>query len=224
METHMIACEMLRDELELAMEHTGIRPPVVWIEKGLHDAPQKLHEVLQNQILKVPEDCRQILLAMAYCGGAVEGLVSDTASLAIPRFDDCVRMFLSRVPGQWNGADLRTLYFTRQWIESDRYLLQDLDRYNRRYGEKRAKAMQRAMLSHYRSYCLIDTGAFDVTALESAARRDAARLELSFSTQPGSVRILEKLLRQSFDEEFYVTAPGQKLNWEQLLGQRNRRD
>ncbi len=220
METHLIACGMLRDELELAMAHTGIRPPVVWIEKGLHDNPKKLHEVLQNQILQVPEDCRLILLAMANCGGATNGLVSETASLAIPRFDDCIRMLLSREPGLWNGADLRTLYFTRQWMDSDRYLLRDLDQYHRRYGEKRAKAIQKAMLANYKSYGLIDTGAFDMAELEPAARRDAAQLELSFSVQPGSIRILEKLLRQSFDEEIYVAAPGQRLSQEQILGQR----
>ena len=223
MQTQLIACEMLRDELELAMEHTGIRPPVVWIEKGLHDSPQKLHETLQSRILQVPEDCRQILLAMAFCGGAVEGLVSETASLAIPRFDDCIRMLLSLEPGQWNAADPRTLYFTRQWMESDRYLPRDLDRYIRRYGEKRAKAMQKVLLAHYRRYCLVDTGAFDVASLEPGARRDAARLELSCAVEPGSVRILEKLLLQSFDEEFYVTSPGQKLTREQFLERRNRR-
>ena len=52
----LICCGMLWDELELAMEHTGRHPEIVWLEKGLHDSPAKLHQALQNEIdqLKKP--------------------------------------------------------------------------------------------------------------------------------------------------------------------------
>ena len=54
--THIIACEMLRDELELAMETTGISYPTIWMEKGLHDDPQKLRNSLQAQLDALPEN------------------------------------------------------------------------------------------------------------------------------------------------------------------------
>ena len=83
--------------------------------------PPKLRDTLQAQLNALPEDCELILFAMAYCGGAMDGLTSKTARLAAPRFDDCIRLLLSLEPEIRNGADSRSLYFNRQWLDSDRY-------------------------------------------------------------------------------------------------------
>ena len=205
-----IACEMLRDELELAMSRTGIHPAVIWVDKGLHDKPEKLRAVLQEKIDSL-RDCETVCLAMANCGGAVNGLFSRTSALAVPRFDDCVRMLLSVQPGVHNAADPRTLYYTRQWMDSLGHITREYDRYVARYGEEEALELMQLMLANYRRYCMIQTGAYDLTAWESQARQDAARLKLEYATQPGSVRVLEKLLRQQFDEEFCVVLPGEPL-------------
>lgn len=213
--THMIACEMLRDELELAMEATGVHPETTWLDKGLHDTPDRLRKALQEQINSL--DCDTILLAMALCGGALDGITSPRAVLAVPRFDDCIRILLSLEPGMRNAADPRSLYYTRQWMDSDGHIIQEQSRYVQRYGEKKARKIMRLMLANYRSYRLVDTGAYDLTALEPQARREAAALELEFGTQPGAIRILEKLLRQEFDAEFLVIRPGETLTQRMFL-------
>ena len=206
----MIACEMLRDELELAMAQTGVRPETVWLDKGLHDTPQNLRETLQRTIDALPP-CDTILLAMALCGGAMDGITSPRAMLAVPRFDDCIRMLLSVQPGLRNAADPHSLYFTRQWMDSDGHILRERSRYVQRYGEKKAKKIMHLMLANYESYRLVDTGAYDLAAWQTQARRDAAELGLAYGTQKGSVRVLEKLLRQEFDEEILVIRPGETL-------------
>ena len=215
--TYLIACEMLRDELELAMETTGISYPTIWMEKGLHDTPQKLRDALQAQLDALPADCDLVLFAMAYCGGAMDGLMSKTARLAAPRFDDCIRLLLSLEPGLHNGADARSLYFTRQWLTSDRYFFRDYESYIVRYGEKKAKKIIKLMLAHYEGYRMVDSGAYDVAAYEAEASEHAALLGLNYSVQPGSIRVLEKLLRQELDEEFCQAAPGEALTQRQFL-------
>lgn len=214
--THLIACEMLRDELELAMETTGIQYPTTWLDKGLHDTPDKLRRHLQDTIDSLP-DCDTVLLAMALCGGAVEGITGGSARLAIPRFDDCIRMLLSLEPGMRNAADIHSLYYTREWLTSDKHITGDQARYVQRYGEKKAKKYLRLLLANYTTYRMIATGAYDLAAIEEQARADAATLELAYDTQPGSIRILEKLLRQEFDGEFLVLQPGQSLTQRMFL-------
>jgi len=216
MKTHLIACEMLRDELELAMETTGIQYPTIWLDKGLHDRPENLRAVLQETIHGLT-DCDTILLAMALCGGALDGITGGSAVLAVPRFDDCIRLLLSVEPGMRNAADARSLYYTRQWLDSDKHITRDQERYIERYGEKKARKVLKLMLAHYTTYRMIDTGAYDMAALEERARADAAILDLAYATQPGSIRILEKLLRQEFDEEFLVIQPGQSLTQRMFL-------
>lgn len=216
MNTHLIACEMLRDEMELAMERTGIEYPTIWLDKGLHDTPDKLRASLQDKINQL-EKYDTILLAMALCGGALDGVCCSHATLAVPKFDDCIRIILSLEPGMRNAADARSLYYTRQWLDSTEHLTRQQEQYAEKYGPKKAKKIMKLLLANYKSYRMVETGAYDLSAWEDKARQDAASLELEYGTQKGSVRILEKLLRQEFDEEFLVVPPGQPLTQRMFL-------
>ena len=214
--TFLIACEMLWDEVHLAMERTGIEYPTIWLDKGLHDTPEKLRAALQDKLSQLKE-YDTILLAMALCGGALDGVSCDHARLVVPRFDDCIRIILSTEPGMRNAADARSLYYTRQWLDSAGHLTRQQEQYVEKYGEKKAKKIMRLMLANYKSCRMVDTGAYDLAEWEDRARSDAAALELEYGTQAGSVRILEKLLRQEFDEEFLVVGPGEALTQRMFL-------
>lgn len=213
----LIACEMLRDELELAMEECGVRPPVVWMEKGLHEYPDRLRRALQEEIDRLSPSCEHILLALAYCGGALDGLGSQDAALVAPRFDDCVRMLLSLEPGRRDYADCHCLYLTGQWLCSDCYLLREFEGYVERYGPKKARRIQQAMLCNYRGYRMIDTGAYSLADYRAAAQADAETLGLAYGEQRGSIRILKKLLLGDWDEEFCVLPPGSCFRQSQFL-------
>ena len=214
--TYLIACEMLWDELHLAMERTGIEYPTIWLDKGLHDTPEKLRNALQDKMSQL-EEYDTILLAMALCGGALDGVSCAHATLAAPRFDDCIRMILSTEPGVRNAADARSLYYTRQWLDSAGHLTRQQEEYIQRYGEKKGRKIMKLMLANYKSYRMVETGAYDLAEWEDRARADAAALGLEYTTQPGTVRVLEKLLRQEFDEEFLVVGPGETLTQRMFL-------
>lgn len=214
--TFLIACEMLRDEVELAMARTGLEYPTIWLDKGLHDTPEKLRASLSDKLSQL-EQYDTVLLAMALCGGALDGVSSPYARLVVPRFDDCIRMLLSTEKGVRNAADSRTLYYTRQWLDSTEHITRQQEQYIQRYGEKKAKKVMRLLLANYKSYRMIDTGAYDLAQWEEKAREDAASLELEYGSTPGTVRVLEKLLRQDLDEEFLVVTPGEKLTQSMFL-------
>ena len=213
----LIACEMLRDEVELVLSRTGIALPVTWMEKGLHNSPDRLRAALQAEVDKTGPECPEILFAMACCGGAMDGLYSQSARLIVPRFDDCVRLLLAVEPGQPPQVDCRCLYFTRAWLDSDGYLLRDFEKYREKYGPKKAKRIIDAMIGHYRGYRMIDTGAYDLAGCEAAARSDAAEFGLEYGCQRGTLRILQKLLTRQWDAEFVVAQPGEPLRQASFL-------
>ncbi len=217
MKQAIIACEMLRDELCAAMEKLHIDTPVIWLEKGLHDVPENLKRKLQETIDEMEQDYDLLLLTLPYCGGALNGIHCSRARLVAPRFDDCIRLLLSQREGQRNEADCHTLYYTAQWLSSERYLLRDFEDYQRRYGEKKAKKVQKAMLMNYRDYCMVDTGAYDLAALRPQAQEDAAKMDLAYTECPGTLRVLEKLLLHEFDEEFCIAEPGESFSTNQFL-------
>ncbi len=59
----ILACEMIEDEIGLALERTTARsgrglpavPPVVWIESGLHERPEKLRDHIQLLVDRLDE-------------------------------------------------------------------------------------------------------------------------------------------------------------------------
>lgn len=124
----ILACEMIEDEVRLALE--GLppekRPPLVWVESGLHDRPEKLHAALRELIDRLDEGARagrpvtvpsvrpgrgpaverreevvvgpveEVLLALGFCGSALSGLAARHVSLVFPRVDDCISLLLNR--------------------------------------------------------------------------------------------------------------------------------
>ncbi|MCL5734509.1 MAG: DUF1638 domain-containing protein [Actinobacteria bacterium] len=123
----ILACEMIEDEVGLALEAlpSDLRPPVVWVESGLHDHPEKLAAALQSLVDLLDEgaemgkavtlpslrpgrgsgDTRrvglevqpvsEVLLALGFCGKGLQGLVSKHLKLVFPRVDDCLSLFLN---------------------------------------------------------------------------------------------------------------------------------
>lgn len=119
---------MIDDEVRLVLERLADQAgcfPLVWIESGLHDRPEKLRDHIQSlldlldaaalagtpAVLPSVEPGRgpgserstevvvppvhDVLLALGYCGNGLQGLVSRTARLVFPRVDDCISLFLN---------------------------------------------------------------------------------------------------------------------------------
>lgn len=127
MDSVILACEMIEDEVALALRAISAeeRPPIVWVESGLHDHPERLKEALQRivdlldegseaeTIVSLPsimpglgpadsrrtqvavEPVSEILLALGFCGKGLQGLVSQRSRLVFPRVDDCISLFLN---------------------------------------------------------------------------------------------------------------------------------
>ena len=61
MKTKIIACEMLRPEIEAIQKETEINHDIIWIEPGLHATPQLLNSHLK-EIFGQLSDCDRVLM------------------------------------------------------------------------------------------------------------------------------------------------------------------
>ena len=208
MERVLIACGLLRDELELAMENRKVHLPVHWIEGGLHDRPARLRQAVQEKIDQC-QDAETILLGYGFCGGSMEGVNSRNTRLVLPRFHDCIQALGTVTKEKPWTPEGGCLYLTSTMMESERATDRQFVQLVERYGQDKARWIYQTMYSGYHGCSLMDTGVRPVDCLMPRAQAISRVLELPLTTVPASVRVLEKLLAQEWDEEFLVLEPGQ---------------
>ena len=61
---------MLEDEIQRAVQRADAQMPIVWVDAGLHEYPDRLREELQRQIALLEQDYDTILLGFCLCGRA----------------------------------------------------------------------------------------------------------------------------------------------------------
>lgn len=203
----LIACSMLRNEIEKAMKECGVCMPVIWMEKGLHEKPAKLRQALQKQI-DMQQNKSYILLGYCLCGNATIGLHSEKATLIIPKFDDCIRMLLSNTENSAPDVNNRCLYFTKGWIDSDKFIMKEKQQYTEKYGAQKSEYIMNLMLENYIGLRLIDTGMYKISDCLDEAKAAAEELHLDFDIVKGTIRVLNKLFRNKHDMEFCIIPRG----------------
>ncbi|WP_422448860.1 DUF1638 domain-containing protein [Thermoanaerobacterium sp. DL9XJH110] len=210
MKNIIIACQTLMDELNLAINETCRKYPVIWVDSDYHSDPNRLKLKLQQEIDGLA-DIDNILLAYGFCGNAVIGLTASTANLIFPKTDDCISMVLSK-PGEEFQRMKATYFLTKGWIESPKSLMMEYSNALKRYGENRAKRIFRVMLKHYNQLMIIDTGAYRVADYIEKARKIAEITDLDLIVEKGGIWLLKKLLTGPYDDDFCFVKKGQEVD------------
>jgi hypothetical protein len=219
MNTLIIACQMISDELNLAISQVDVDHPVIWIESRFHEQPDRLRAKLQDEINRI-SNVQHIVLAFGYCGNALLGLEAKGASLIIPRVDDCISLLLgSQTLYHKLSSELGTYFLTKGWLEYENGMLHEFERNIDRYGQNRAQEISRAMLAHYSRLILIDTGAYKIDVCLEKVQRLAGVLGIDYKVMPGSGDLLNRLLQGPWDS-FSIVPPGGTVTEEHLWGQR----
>ena len=213
----IIACSMMEDEIKKTVTETGSDIPLLWVDRGLHEYPEQLRGELTEKIAQCEKDYDTIVLAYGLCGNGTVGLVSAKARLVIPHFDVCIRIMTSMQPGVPPEVDIRSLYYTRGWLESNLVKSEGYERCLKKYGAKKTQWIYREMVKNYRSICLLETTAYDIAACQADACHMAEVLGLELTTQPGTLRILKKMVTHQWDDEFIICEPGEALRQEQFF-------
>ncbi|AFA49710.1 DUF1638 domain-containing protein [Acetobacterium woodii] len=213
----LIACETIKDEVEMAIKKTGIEMETIWMSNLLHDSPERLKNALQAEIDKAEAFYDQLLFAYGNCGNGLLGLKSEKAVLVIPRFGDCIDILLSE---KENIERLRTstYFLTQGWLKGEKSLDREYQHNLAKYGEKRARRVMDIMFKNYKNLMLIDTGAYQVADLMPRVNGIGELIGLKVVVEPGTISPLTKLITGQWSDEFCIIPPGRTTNHQDFEG------
>jgi hypothetical protein len=206
-ETVVLACNTIRDELEKAAIEMNCPHGFVWVESGLHLVTDSLRRRLQEELDRISGPCR-VLVGFGFCGNAVAGLKSGDYQLVIPRVDDCITLLLgSRESRERCNRQGGVYFLTKCWLEGEVNIWKEYQAVLARFGLARTERIYRRMLAHYKFLGLIDTGAYDLHGLIPHVREISATLKLELLILQGTDRYLRHFLSGPWNDDSFVIIP-----------------
>ena len=200
MKTVVLSCKTLEDEVNAALQATGREYAVEWVESGLHNVPAKLNLRLQEVLDSI--EAERVLLAMGYCGNAVNGLKTGSFELILPKVDDCISLLLGSVERRMEVArDHAAYFFTEGWLRGERNILVEYEYSVKKYGQDTADMIMGMMYSHYRTLAVLDCGITPVEPVCEQVKPLAELLDMQPKVIPASTGYIEDLLRGPWDDE-----------------------
>ena len=203
----ILACRTLEAELNRAISNTSCPYPVIWLEAGDHNVPHRRREA----VLAALERCcgyDTVLMAMAHCGGALEGIESKNITLVIPCCDDCLTILLGSHRKRKECAGLYLL--TKGWMDGRKSILTEYEHCLQVYGESRTRRIFTEMFRNYQGIGLISCE--EEAEKLNRAEEFADCLQLPVVRISGTTAYLEALLTGPWDDaRFQVIRPGQKI-------------
>ena len=215
MDTLIISCETIKDELNHAIAETNCGYPVVWLESGLHNYPEKLRARLQETLNGVAGYAR-VLMGFGYCGNSIAGIKTGGYETIFPRADDCITILLGSYATRKQHE--RTYFMTKGWLAGEKNIWWEYQYTIKKYGKKRGKEIYAMVLENYRNLGLLDTGAYDINELNTQTMEIAKELGLEHKILPATTGYIKKLLTGPWPEkEFLTIPPNHEITTSQLM-------
>ncbi|SPE55504.1 conserved hypothetical protein [Verrucomicrobia bacterium] len=220
----MLACSVFEQEIALHIRGAEHLAECRFFEIGLHDRPDRLRAILQENLDAVDSrtDIEAIALAYGLCGRGTAGLRLQHHRLVIPRAHDCITMFLGskEAYAEHQRRCPTCFYYTPGWNRSRR--VPGPERLDSLRAELAPKfepddveylvEMERAQWAQHNTVTYMDLGTDDAEAEAAYAKRCADWLGWKFERIHGDPRLWRDLLWGNWDEQrFMILKPGMQL-------------
>ena len=211
----VIACETVIEEM---LPFLPENVPHEVLDFGLHIKPAELKKVLQEKIDEASQHADVLLLGYGLCSMAVVGLKATTATLVIPRTDDCIAIFLGSCSAykEQSKKEPGTYYLTKGWIEAGDTPFEEHKLLVEKFGKEKAERITHLMLKNYKRLAFINTGVYEIERYQEYARKTADKFQLRFEEIDGSSALVKKMVFGPWDGEFVVVAPGQIVEYKEF--------
>lgn len=208
----VIACATVIEEMA---PHLPVDVPYEVLDFGLHLRPENLKRVLQEKIDEASHNAEVLLLGYGLCSMAVVGLKASSATLVVPRTDDCIAIFLGSCNAyrEQSKREPGTYYLTKGWIEVGDTPFDEHKLLIEKYGQEKAERMTRLLLKNYKRLALINTGQYEIEKYREYSKKTADEFGLRFEEIDGSPALVQKLVFGPWDEEFVVVSPGETISY-----------
>lgn len=186
------------------------------LDFGLHLNPAQLKKILQEKIDEASKSADVLLLGYGLCSMAVVGLKATSATLVIPRTDDCIAIFLGSCSAykEQSKKEPGTYYLTKGWIEAGDTPFEEHKLLIEKYGREKAERMTRLLLKNYKRLAFINTGVYEIKRYRQYAQDTAGNFQLRFEEINGSPALVKKMVFGPWDGEFVVVSPGETVSYQ----------
>ena len=209
-------------------------------ERGLHNEPARLRDILQREIDAVKPGYDAIVLGYGLCGGATAGIVARSTPVVLPRAHDCITLFLGareRYATEFSAST--TYWYVNDQVERNQgYNAKSVGlgvsgdgdddmeaihaEYVEKYGEDNADYLMEVMgawKAHYQRAAFVGMGVADESASVAYAHEQADRRGWAFDQVEGSLVLLRKLIDGEWDEDVLALQPGERLamSWDESI-------
>ncbi len=223
--TVVLSCQVFKDLFE-RFAQPGTVQQFIFLDYGLHEAPKKLNQAVQEALDGLPE-ASLVILGYGLCGNGLHGIQAGRHTLLIPRADDCIAIFLGsfeRYRREFQ-AESATYYLTKGWLESGSNPLQEYQGYVKRYGSDKAMWVMDQLYHNYKRLALVAHSQEDLDKYRARAQevaRFCERWSMRYEEMLGSSEFFEHLIQSAARPEeahadFIVISPGGELRQDQFL-------
>ena len=205
MKTTMIVCETLKDEFLFLYKEMGLKADVKWIESGLHNYTQKLHDRLQQAIDEITE-CGRVILVFGRCGDSISNLKNGNFEMIVPKAEDCISLLMGSDERRRDySREHAAYYLTDGWIRGERNIwmeyLYSVEKLQQELAENNT------VYCNYRTLALLDTGINPISQLMEKTREIEETLELERKVVPAELTYIRELLTGPWDTTRYEIVP-----------------
>ena len=194
----VIACDMIKRELERVLPDFPEVSEVVWLESALHVYPERMKETIVERINGMKGMVDVIFLGYGYCQ-SLRGIEAEVdIPVVLPQYDDCLAMLMT--PERYAAEkkkEVGTWFMTPGWAEIGAELVikeLHLERV-RKYGWD-PMAMARRLFTHYRRGLYVDTGVGDNDYFLAKAEQFCRDFDLTLETTEADSGILAEELER----------------------------
>lgn len=221
MKIKIIACRVLKNELEQEVKKSSHTIDFSYIEAGLHDRPLELREKLQSEINTAnKEEYDYIIVGYGLCGRGTIGITTLKIPVVIPRCHDCIALFLgnnkeyfkqfSNYPG--------TYYLSTSWFEEKALpqmsrkssIFQDegtFEKFVEKYGKENAEFIYEfynRWKKNYKRVAFISTGVHDEEHYKALAKEFASENKLLYEEINSEMSLLHNLISGTWNENDFL--------------------
>jgi len=217
MDTKIVACKTIEDELLYAMNKVNITYPVEWVESGLHVTPKKLNARLSEVLCQIK--AQRVLVALGFCGNSVLGIKAGDFEMIMPRADDCISLLIGSVKERLRISSEHAAYFlTDGWLRGELNVWGEYLHTKEKYGKEIADSIMEMMLGNYRTLGLLDCGVGSIEELTETTKEIADTLNLKQEVIPASLLWVESFLTGPWSDEYYIIKkPFEEINDKDLI-------
>jgi len=221
----LLACAVFEREIDLHARGARHIAETRYFEMGLHDRPDQLRAILQENLNAVDArtDIEAVVLAYGLCGRGAAGLRPLRHRLVIPRAHDCITVFMGSKEAytEHQRSCPTCYYYTPGWNRERRVPGPEQLAARRKELAKKFEPedveylieTERAQWAMHNTATFLDLGTADAEAEADYAKKCADWLGWKFERLPGHATLLRDLLWGNWDpQRFQIVEPGQQLS------------